>query len=222
VAVAGLTTLLSTTAAGAVKSDVLRFPFSRGPWVLEGPARPNNHVEALGYGLVSGYSSSGRGTRPKYCWFFEEPALSSCAYHWLPGGGGSRVPRSARCLCAQVEPSVDVPGSLRFSAQWDGIQDFEYLRVLEERLRQVKLRAGEEAFWLDPRQRPLELCRRVIWSFHEYTRNPDLMLGTRRAIAEELEALQAEPRLVVQTSPPEGTVADYYRSPRRSRVSSAF
>ena len=115
-----------------------------------------------------------------------------------------------------------MPGSLRFSAQWDGIQDFEYLRVLEERLRQVKLRAGEEAFWLDPRQRPLELCRRVIWSFHEYTRNPDLMLGTRRAIAEELEALQAEPRLVVQTSPPEGTVADYYRSPRRSRVSSAF
>ena len=97
-------------------------------------------------------------------------------------------------------------GSLRFSAQRDGIQDFEYLRVLEDRLRAVKQQVGEDAFWLDPRQRPLELCRRVIWSFHEYTRDARLMLDTRRAIAEEIEALHAEPRLVVQTSPPEGTV----------------
>lgn len=37
----------------------------------------------LGYGLVSGYGPSGRGTRPKYCWFFEEPTLTSRAYHWL-------------------------------------------------------------------------------------------------------------------------------------------
>lgn len=97
-------------------------------------------------------------------------------------------------------------GSLRFSAQRDGIQDYEYLRVLEEGLRQVKQRTGADAFWLDPRQRSLELCRRVIWSFHEYTRDARLMLDTRRAIAEEIEALQAEPQLVVQTSPPEGTV----------------
>lgn len=33
-----------------------------------------------------------------------------------------------------------------------------------------------------------------------------LMLDTRRALAEEIEALRATPRLVVQTSPPEGTV----------------
>lgn len=97
-------------------------------------------------------------------------------------------------------------GSLRFSTQRDGIQDFEYLRVLEERMRQVKQQVGEDAFWLDPRQRSLELCRRVIWSFHDYTRDPHVMLDTRRAIAEQIEALQQEPRLVVQTSPPEGTV----------------
>jgi len=97
-------------------------------------------------------------------------------------------------------------GSLRFSAQRDGIQDFEYMRVLEERLQQIKRERGEDTYWLDPRQRPLELCRRVIWSFHDYTRDARLMLDTRRAMAEEIESLQAEPRLVVQTSPPEGTV----------------
>jgi hypothetical protein len=97
-------------------------------------------------------------------------------------------------------------GSLRFSALRDGLQDFEYLWVLEERLRKAKDRAGKDAFWLDPRQRPLELCRRVVWSFHDYTRDPAQMLATRRAIAKEIESLQGEPLLAVQTSPPEGTV----------------
>jgi len=97
-------------------------------------------------------------------------------------------------------------GSLRFSAQRDGLEDFEYLWVLEDRLREIKNRIGEDAFWLDPRQRSLELCRRVVWSFHDYTRDPGVMLEARRAIAEEIEALQTQPLLIVQTSPPEGTV----------------
>ena len=97
-------------------------------------------------------------------------------------------------------------GSLRFSALRDGLQDFEYLWVLEDRLEQLKRRVGKDAFWLDPRQRPLELCRRVVWSFHDYTRDPRVMLETRRAIAEEIEALHAEPVLYVQTSSLEGAV----------------
>lgn len=97
-------------------------------------------------------------------------------------------------------------GSLRFSAQRDGLEDYESLRVLEETLRRIKQSAGPDAFWLDPRQRPLELCRRVIWSFHDYTRDPRVLIETRRVVAEEIEALGSEARLVVQTSPPEGTV----------------
>jgi len=73
-------------------------------------------------------------------------------------------------------------------------------------LRQLKQQLGEkEAYWLDPRQRPLELCRRVIGSFHEYTRDPLVMLNTRTAVAEEIEALQTAPLLYVQTSPPDGS-----------------
>jgi hypothetical protein len=97
-------------------------------------------------------------------------------------------------------------GSLRFSAMRDGLQDFEYLWILENKLSEIKSRIGKEAFWLDPRQRPLELCRRVAWSFHDYTRDPNVMLKTRETIACEIEGLQSEPLLVVQTSPPEGTV----------------
>jgi hypothetical protein len=97
-------------------------------------------------------------------------------------------------------------GSLRFSAQRDGLQDFEYLWVLEDRLCAIKRRLGDDAHWLDPRQRPVELCRRVVQSFHDYTRDSKKLLETREVIAREIEVLQAEPLLVVQTSPPEGAV----------------
>jgi hypothetical protein len=96
-------------------------------------------------------------------------------------------------------------GSLRFSAMRDGLQDYEYLWVLENELSRIKQEIGKEASWLNPRQRPLELCRRVVWSFYEYTRDPDTVLDTRNAIAREIEELSIEPLLIVQTSPPEGT-----------------
>lgn len=96
-------------------------------------------------------------------------------------------------------------GSLRFSAQRDGLQDYEYLWLLEDRMRAIKDQVGEDAFWLDPRQRSLEICRRVIWSFHDYTRDPEALYQARAAIAEEIEATRTAPLLVVQTSPPEGT-----------------
>jgi hypothetical protein len=88
----------------------------------------------------------------------------------------------------------------------DGLQDYEYLWLLEQRMREIKQRVGAEAAWLDPRQRPTELCRRVVQSFYEHTRDPQILLATRRAVAEEIEALEAEPLLLVQTSPPEGTL----------------
>ncbi|MHC4170042.1 MAG: hypothetical protein ACYSWQ_24090, partial [Planctomycetota bacterium] len=96
-------------------------------------------------------------------------------------------------------------GSLRFSAMRDGLQDYEYLWVLESKLARIKRKVGKEASWLDPRRRPLELCRRVVQSFYEYTRDPGIMLNTRAAIAREIEQLTTEPLLIVQTSPPEGT-----------------
>ena len=98
-------------------------------------------------------------------------------------------------------------GSLRFSAMRYGLQDYEYLWVLEDELSRVKRQVGKDAFWLDPKQRPLEICRRVIQSFHEYTRDPRIMINTRDTIAHEIEQLKSGPLLVVQTSPPEGTVA---------------
>lgn len=77
--------------------------------------------------------------------------------------------------------------------------------VLENELAGIKRKVGAEASWLNPRQRPLELCRRVVWSFYGYTREPDVMLDTRGLIAREIEQLSTGPLLIVQTSPPKGT-----------------
>ena len=107
---------------------------------------------------------------------------------------------------AIMYPGRDGPvGSLRWSAMRDGLQDYEYLWVLESRLAALKTRLGESADWLDPRQRPLELCRRVVTSFHDHTRNPGTLLAARHEIALEIEALARRPLLYVQSEPREGT-----------------
>jgi hypothetical protein len=97
-------------------------------------------------------------------------------------------------------------GSQRLSVMRDGLQDYEYLWTLEDRLRTLKQGLGEEARWLDPRQRPLELCRRVVQSCYERTRDPKVLFATRAAVADEIDAMSVKPLLVVQTSPPEGSV----------------
>lgn len=92
-------------------------------------------------------------------------------------------------------------GSVRLSAMRDGLQDYEYLLILEEKLAKMKKEIGADAEWMDPRQRPTELCRRVVQSFHDHTRDPEVLMATRRDIAEEIENLDARPLLYVQTSP---------------------
>jgi hypothetical protein len=118
-------------------------------------------------------------------------------------GGSQGLPLGDRAI---MYPGRNGPvGSIRWSAMRDGLQDYEYLRVLEDRLADLKKRLGGRADWLDPRQRPLELCRRVVTSFYDHTRRPEVLLATRRAIAGEIEALGQFPLLYVQTEPCEGT-----------------
>jgi hypothetical protein len=128
--------------------------------------------------------------------------------HFTPGrdpysqeGTSQGLPLGDRAI---VYPGKEGPvGSLRWSAMRDGLQDYEYLWVLENRLAALKKRLGAD--WLDPRQRPEELCRRVVQSFYDRTRDADVLLAARREIANEIEELAKPSFLYVQTEPPEGT-----------------
>lgn len=117
-------------------------------------------------------------------------------------GVSQGLPPGDRAVCYPA--SDGYLGSLRWSAMRDGLEDFEYLRVLEERLRALKARHGERARRLDPRQRPLEICRRVAWSFRDHARDPEALLAARREIAAEIAAVERGPLRVLQTSPPDG------------------
>lgn len=111
---------------------------------------------------------------------------------------------------AILYPGKDGPlGCIRWSAMRDGLQDFEYLRLLEVRLFSIKKKLGVKAEWLDPRQRPLEICRRVAWSFYDFTRSGQVLLDARRSIAEEIEAASKPGFFYVQTEPMEGTSLPY-------------
>lgn len=124
----------------------------------------------------------------------DEPFSEEGVSHGLPPGD--------RAICYPSREGY--AGSLRWSAMRDGLEDFECLWVLEDKLRRLKERYGDAARRLDPRQRPLELCRRVVRSFRHYTRDPTVLLRTRRAIADEIEAVESGPLRLVQTSPPDG------------------
>ncbi len=83
----------------------------------------------LGYGLVSGYSSSGEGTRPQYAWFFDEPTLSSWAFH--RAGLSSHVREAFRFLQrfqrADGKTVHEITQSLRY--QPDFLKTFPYAYI---------------------------------------------------------------------------------------------
>jgi hypothetical protein len=158
--------------------------------------------------------------------FLDYPLLKTRVLHWIAYGEGldgylhwglnhfvADDPFSEAAQTGGLppgDPAVCYPaadgylGSLRWSAMRDGLQDYETLRVLEDRLLAVKERLGDAGRRLDPRRRPLEICRRVVRGFREYTRSPAVLLDARRAAAEEIEAIDRGPLLAVQTSPLDG------------------
>ena len=95
--------------------------------------------------------------------------------------------------------------SLRWEATRNGLQDYEYLWLLEHKIAQIKSQVGRPAAWIDPRQRGVELAGRVIRQVNDYTASPETLYETKAQILSEIMALDRSPRLLVQTNPPEGS-----------------
>ncbi len=85
----------------------------------------------LGYGLVSGYSSSGQGTRPQYAWFFDEPTLSSWAFHRV--GLSGHVREAFRFLQrfqrGDGKTVHEVPQSLHFQPRFLEESPYAYIHT---------------------------------------------------------------------------------------------
>ncbi|MFN7994744.1 MAG: GH116 family glycosyl hydrolase [Bryobacteraceae bacterium] len=82
----------------------------------------------LGCSYVSGYGSSGTGTRPMYAWFFEEPTITTLAY--LGGGQAEQLREAFRFIRKYQRSDGKIPHEISQSAgviDWFKDYPFSYI-----------------------------------------------------------------------------------------------
>jgi hypothetical protein len=101
-----------------------------------------------------------------------------------------------------VYPGKDGPlNSLRWEAQRDGLEDYEYLWVLGEKMKKLKAHFGKAAEDFDPTRRGKELCNQLITSMHQINYDPVQFRKARAKIAQEIMETDMEPLALVWTFP---------------------
>ncbi len=93
--------------------------------------------------------------------------------------------------------------SLRLEAMRDGLEDYEYLKLLEEEIVKVKARLGGKALEEPFERRALEICRRAVPSITDYVRDPSSLMKIREDIVKEILQVRSRPWVLVLTEPPE-------------------
>lgn len=100
------------------------------------------------------------------------------------------------------------PGGLLNSLRWEqmrnGLQDYEYLRLLEDKIRQMRNRMSPRVSSLiDVSRRGVEIASRVIRTTADYSNDPNVLHTARRQIIDEILDLDVSPRILMQTNPME-------------------
>ncbi|MCL5279324.1 MAG: DUF4091 domain-containing protein [Planctomycetes bacterium] len=100
--------------------------------------------------------------------------------------------------------------SLRWEQMRNGLQDYEYFRLLEEKVRQMKKAMTERvAALIEPSQRGVEIAANVVRTTADYSNDPNVLYAAKRQIIDEILGLDQSPHLLVQTTPIEQSrVAD--------------
>lgn len=97
--------------------------------------------------------------------------------------------------------------SLRWEQMRNGIQDYECLWLLENKIAQIKATLPRRvAELIQPARRGVEIASQVVHTYTEFERDPKVLYAARRQALEEALGLDAAPRMIVQTNPPEHTV----------------
>lgn len=96
--------------------------------------------------------------------------------------------------------------SVRWEQMRNGLQDYECLWLLENRISEMRATlAARVAALIDPRQRGVEIAAQVITDYHDHTRNSEVLYQARRQAIEEALDLEQSPRVLLQTRPLEHT-----------------
>ena len=100
------------------------------------------------------------------------------------------------------------PGGLINSLRWEqmrnGLQDYECLWLLENKVAQLRARCSSRvAQLIDPPRRGREIAAQAVAGYHQFTRDPAVLYAARRQAIEETLDLDKPPRILLQTNPPE-------------------
>ena len=97
--------------------------------------------------------------------------------------------------------------SLRSEQMRAGIQDYECLKLLENKIAQIRAELSPRAAGLfDPARRGVEIASQVVRTYEDCAHDPDILYAARRQAVEEACDLDREPRVILQTNPPEHAV----------------
>ena len=112
-----------------------------------------------------------------------------------------------------VYPVKDgVLNSLRWEQMRNGIQDYEYFLMLENKIRALRDSLGSGFAWIDPKQRGKEIVSQVAMGLKEHTDDPEFLNKAKKDAIHEIMEFNSSPRIFVQTNPIEhGTIIN--RSP---------
>ncbi|MHC4627638.1 MAG: DUF4091 domain-containing protein, partial [Planctomycetota bacterium] len=102
----------------------------------------------------------------------------------------------------QVYPKKDgLMCSLRWEQMRNGLQDYEYLWMLEDKIAEMKAGLGERLSIIDPTRRGMEIASQVVRSMNRFSRDPDNLYAAKKQIIDDLLDLDRPPRVLVQTNP---------------------
>ncbi len=98
-----------------------------------------------------------------------------------------------------------VLNSLRWEQMRNGIQDYEYFWMLENKTSALKDSLGTQFTWIDPWQRSKEIADKVVMSLAKHTDDPQVLYKAKREVIRELLEFDTFPRVYVQTNPVENS-----------------
>jgi hypothetical protein len=102
-----------------------------------------------------------------------------------------------------VYPKEDgLLNSLRWEQMRNGLQDYECLWLLQDKIAQIKATLSQRVSELiEPTRRGTEIASQVVNTYTEYTRDPDVLYTAKRQALEETIDLDKSPRIILQTNP---------------------
>ncbi len=91
--------------------------------------------------------------------------------------------------------------SLRWEQMRNGIQDYEYLWMLENKIRNIKAGLSKRLSIIEPSRRGVEIASQIVKTMSTYSKDPYILYAAKRQIINELLDLNKAPKLIVQTNP---------------------